>query len=181
MSENKLIKDEHLLKQFCKGNTLAFENLYSRYFAKLLYFISSTIGNKEIAKDILQEVFIKVVENKCKFNFDKKFSVWVYSIASNMCKNYFAHNKVVQKAEAEILYKTNIAEEKNNFQIERKKLVRNAINKLDTKHKQVFILRNSYSFSFKEIADILDISEGTVKSRMFNSVKKIKESIHLKE
>ncbi len=176
-----IISDEELLKQFCEGNTLAFENLYSRYYAKLLYFITQMLGNTENAKDILQEVFIKIVENKCKFDFNRKFSVWIYSIASNMCKNKFKHNAVVKKAANEILYTTSKIEEVNTTINEKKIAIRNAIKKLDIKHKQVFILRHSYSFSFKEIANILEISEGTVKSRMFNCIKKISEQKEIQE
>ncbi len=175
-----IIGDEKLLKQFCEGNRLAFENLYSRYYAKLLYFITQMLGDTENAKDILQEVFIKVVENKCKFDFNRKFSVWIYSIASNMCKNNFKHNAVVRKAETEILHTSSVFEE-NKYINEKKQAIRNAIKKLDIKHKQVFVLRHSYSFSFKEIASILEISEGTVKSRMFNCIKKISEQKEIKE
>ena len=176
-----IISDEELLKQFCEGNTLAFENLYSRYYAKLLYFITQMLGDTENAKDTLQEVFIKLVENKCRFDFNRKFSVWIYSIASNMCKNSFKHKAVVKKAEIEILHTHTKIEETNTTTNEKKTAIRNAIKNLDTKHKQVFILRHSFSFSFKEIANILEISEGTVKSRMFNCIKKISEQKEIQE
>lgn len=178
--QSNIISDEELLKQFCEGNTLAFENLYSRYYAKLLYFISQMLGNTNNAKDTLQEVFIKVVENKCEFDFNRKFSVWIYSIASNMCKNSFKHSAVVIKAEKEILHTSSVFEEVTNTN-EKRLAIRKAIKNLDIKHKQVFILRHSYSFSFKEIASILEISEGTVKSRMFNCIKKISEHKEIKE
>jgi len=173
------INDEELMKLFCAGKNEGFDELYSRYYAKLLYYIlQSTYFSKEEAKDLLQEVFIKIIDKKHSFNPDKKLSVWLYSITNNLSINAMKHRIVVNK------YSSEYAMQNKNLHIDNTKstkTIRAALNTLKPTHKQVFLLRFNFGFTIRETAEILELSEGTVKSRLFYCIKNLSHKEELKE
>src|SRR5215470_10095362 len=79
--------DTALIEAFADGESRAFEVLVSRYQARLLNFICRTIGDRERGEDLVQEVFIRVHRHLHRFDRSKKFSTWIYTIASNLAKN----------------------------------------------------------------------------------------------
>ena len=172
--------DEELIRRFCEGNNSAFDSLYNRYYTKLLYFIRQySIFNEAEAKDILQEVFIIIMDKSIKFDRSRKFSIWIYTIASNKCKNTIKHNKLQIKVENEI---QNNSPNNNDRSIKKAKIkiIREELKHINYKHKQVFLLRFNFGFTIKETASILDISEGTVKSRLFNCIQNLNKRPNIK-
>src|SRR4051794_41367330 len=79
--------DSAVVTEFLGGEERAFQELVERYQARLLNFIYRTIGDREKAEDLVQEVFIRVYRHIHRFDRTKKFSTWVYTIASNLAKN----------------------------------------------------------------------------------------------
>lgn len=182
MKEHQLLQlnDEKLMELFCKGNRVAFDTLYRRYFAKLLYFIRQSLKiGEEDAKDVLHDLFMKLIDNKHKFSSDKKFSVWIYTIASNHCKNCIKRKVIENKANKEIALTYDLLsspfEKNDNLGV-----IKTAIAELSPKHKQVFLLKYNYGFSIKEVAGILNISEGTVKSRLHYCIQNLGKKKEIK-
>ena len=159
-----------------KGDQKAFTELYNRYSAKLMSFFYKMLWkDREKAEDLTQEIFTKIIQRPELFDVSKKFSTWVYSIANNMCKNEYRKHAVRSDVHEKLTFSQNgIAHQKDEHD---KNLIKNelnkAINELDDKHKSVFIMKYKQHLSIKEIAEIASISEGTVKSRLFNSLKKL--------
>ena len=171
--------DEELIKRFCNGNNSAFDSLYKRYYAKLLYFIiQSTSYSEAESKDILQDVFMKVIDKRNTFDISKRFSIWIYTITSNKCKNAIKRNSIKTKVEKEI-YLDIMNSNGKTTETTKLKAIRKELRNISTKHKQVFLLRFNFGFTIKETADILEISEGTVKSRLYNCIQNLssKQSI----
>jgi len=83
----KLTDDSGVVTAFLGGEERAFEELVVRYQTRLLNFIYRTVGDRERAEDLVQEVFIRVYRHLHRFDRSKKFSTWVYTIASNLAKN----------------------------------------------------------------------------------------------
>src|SRR5512133_1636580 len=83
----RALDDSAVVSQFLAGEERAFQELVERYQTRLLNFIYRTIGDREKAEDLVQEVFIRVYRHIHRFDRTKKFSTWVYTIASNLAKN----------------------------------------------------------------------------------------------
>jgi len=150
------------------GDESAFNELYNRYGNRILLFMFKMLQHDEArAQDFTQDVFIKVIENANLFDENKSFKTWIFTIASNHCKNYFRDNKrevdiesiqpSINHSEAfENLY------DKNHFN----NLLNKEINLLPSPFKETFILRYSEDLKIKEIAVVLDCPLGTIKSRL---------------
>src|SRR5690242_7112526 len=83
----RALDDAGIVESFLGGDERAFQELVERYQTRLLNFIYRTIGDRERAEDLVQEVFIRVYRHLHRFDRSKKFSTWVYTIASNLAKN----------------------------------------------------------------------------------------------
>lgn len=169
--------DEDLMLLFIKGDRKAFEQIYQRYGNYLVnYFNRKLWQDREKAEDFTQELFGKIIDRPKMFDTNKKFKTWLFTIASNMCKNEYkrveirknTRNDLPEGFEAEshdeLADKT---VDKNSFG----ESLKYELNKLKDKHKEVFMLRHFEGLSIKEIANVLEINEGTVKSRLHNVTK----------
>jgi RNA polymerase sigma-70 factor (ECF subfamily) len=149
------------------------------------------VGDTEEANDLAQEIFTAAYKNLKKFRGDAKFSTWLFQIATNRGKNrfkylkrrgYFAnkgHNEEdddrdsLQRAIPD--YSTNPETMLAGKQIQ--KIVQEAIDDLDPDHKEIVILRDIEGFSYDEIAQMLNLPEGTTKSRLHRARMVVKEKL----
>lgn len=173
--------DEELLISISNGNNDAFNELYSRYKGRLLYyFYRMLFQDKELAKDFLQEIFIKIINKTHLFDPKMKFSTWIFSIANNMCKNEYRRQNI---------RKNTINHENPDFLDDGQaldtnhepvlKLIFNQLETFDEIHKSAFLLKYREGFSNEEISEILNLPIGTVKSRLFYTRKKIQDNIKI--
>ena len=164
---------------FLDGEERAFEELVDRYLARLLNFIYRTTGDRERAEDLVQEVFVRVYRHIHRFDRSKKFSTWIYTIASNLAKNELRN----RSRNPLVLFQTikrNWQDEDRPLQFEDstsrpddlyrrrhlRDLVETSVRQLPLHHRQVFILRELEGKSYEEIAEITSCNLGTVKSRL---------------
>jgi RNA polymerase sigma-70 factor (ECF subfamily) len=167
--------DEHLMRLVCEfGDQKAFELLYDRYCKKLLSFCTKIVANRERAEDIVQEVFIKIIEKPDAFDQSKKFSTWVFTIANNLCLNTIRNESNREKLLNEHYEQTEAIIQHLTID---EKLVKQKLNtifkELNEKERTIFVLRFEHELSLKEIAEIAGIPEGSVKSGLFYMLKKI--------
>lgn len=161
--------------QFGGGDKKAFDELYSRYFAKLLSFSMHSFGlDKQRAEDVVHDVFVKVIGQRQNYKPKARFSVWIFTICTNECKNRYNKNTLESK-----IFASNEPGEiiENQADVDITRSARSIIIKLDQKQKQVFLLKYVFGLSINEVAQILDLSEGTVKSRLFYGMKFLREGI----
>jgi len=173
------LEDTDVVQAFLSGDERGFEELVERYQVRLLNFVYRTIGDREKAEDLVQEVFIRVYRHLHRFDPAKKFSTWVYTIASNLAKNEL-RNRSRNPLVLFQAIKKNWEDEDRPLQFEdsasrpddlyRKRhlreLVEETVAKLPEHHRQVFVLRELEGKSYEEIAEITDCNLGTVKSRL---------------
>ena len=170
MSENKLIEKAK------GGDAEAFEKLYDMYAQKVYNLALRMSKNPEDALDLSQEIFIRVYKSLVFFKGDSSFSTWLYSIASNACVD-FTRRESKRKHDSiddGVLQLPDLATPENEF--EKKKLgedIANAIDALPPNMREVIVLREINGLSYSEIADSLDIEEGTVKSRICRAREKL--------
>jgi RNA polymerase sigma-70 factor (ECF subfamily) len=173
--------DEQLMKLVCRGDRAAFEILYDRYFNKLVWFAQRFIPELQQAEDTVQEVFMKIIEKPQQFDSERKFSSWVYMVTGNACKNMIRD----RDNRLRILHETQSAADismephhQHDYELLQEK-IKTAYRELSEKEKNIFVLRFEQELSIREIAEIIDIPEGSVKSGMYYLLKKI--STHLKD
>jgi RNA polymerase sigma-70 factor (ECF subfamily) len=173
--------DEQLMQLICKGDRMAFEILYDRYFGKLVWYAQRFIDNLHQAEDTVQEVFVKIIEKPEKFDDRRKFSTWVYAVTANACRNVLRDTQNRQRILAEKKGQEQAADTPSQ-QLDYdllKQRIRNACLELSEKERNIFVLRFEQELSLKEIAVIMEIPEGSVKSGIYYLLKKF--ASHLKE
>ena len=175
----RAMEDGDVVASFLAGEERAFQEIVDRYQTRLLNFVYRTIGDREKAEDLVQEVFIRVYRHLHRFDATKKFSTWIYTIASNLAKNELRN----RSRNPLVLFQTikkNWQDEERPLQFEdsssrpddlfRKRhlraLVEEATAQLPEHHRQVFVLRELEGKSYEEIAEITSTNLGTVKSRL---------------
>jgi RNA polymerase sigma-70 factor, ECF subfamily len=186
-----MITDRELIISIIAGDKSAFEVLLRRYDEKVLSIAYGYVGSEEDAKDIYQEVFLKVYKNLSRFEFRSEFSTWLYRITVNTCLSYKSKNK---NSHLTSLDTDNITENGNRYSLketisseshtdtaimssELKQKIREAVEKLPPKQKMIFTLRYFHEHKIKEIAEIMKCSEGTVKKLLSVAIGKMRENI----
>src|SRR5712691_9885149 len=161
------------------GEERAFTELVERYQTRLLNFIYRTIGDRDRAEDLVQEVFIRVHRHLHRFDRSKKFSTWVYTIASNLAKNelrnrsrnplvlFQAVQKNFQDDDRPLQFEDATSRPDDMYRKRHlREIVEESVAKLPEHHRHVFVLRELEGKSYEEIAEITDCNLGTVKSRL---------------
>jgi RNA polymerase sigma-70 factor (ECF subfamily) len=176
--------DEQLVSLMIAGDSAAFNQLYQRYGKRLLYYFYRMLGNSnEKAQDFLQEIFVKVIDKAELFDQSRKFSTWIFSIAHNMCKNEYRRLEIRKESEIDVVAECLYEEEEADVDtrnIDMEDFTRDLFEELDTfeeMHKTVFLLHYREGFSIRDIGQVLEISEGTVKSRLFYTRKRLAERL----
>lgn len=171
--------DEALMAQIQKGQEAAFNALYERYGGRLYRYFYRMLGQaEEQAHDFTQELFLKIIEKPEAFDPERRFSAWVYTVAGNMVKNEYRRRAKqpaigqvpasLAGADADQLLDDLDAEARQNY-------IEKAVQALRPQHRECFLLRYQEGLSVQEVSRILDCPEGTVKSRLHYSLKKLNE------
>ncbi|NOX89418.1 MAG: sigma-70 family RNA polymerase sigma factor [Calditrichaeota bacterium] len=178
--------DEELIARFQQGDNYAFNLLVKRYKDPLLNFVYRFVGEKEEAEDIVQETFLRLFKNKHYYREIAKFSTWIYTIAGNLAKTELRRRRrrkllsishfMTSEKDYDIPDEDSNPERETNTVIT-DRIIQKAIDKLTPKFKQVIILRDIQGFSYEEIAEIVGIPLGTVKSRVNRARLKLQEDL----
>lgn len=175
------LSDEELIKLISKQQDhRAFEVIYERYHQRVFtYFLRST-QSREIAEDLLQELFSDLWERANQFNPKYPFRPWFYTMGSNLMRKQF-RNPVLLDIDGNHLEQES-EETPVSLMIEREKMdqIQQISNDLPEHLKEVFWLRIIEEFSVKEVAKIVQIPEGTVKSRLSKAIQLVKEYFETK-
>lgn len=176
----ELSEDALLVKQVTDGNTDAFGKLVEKYESFVFRTVFYDLKNHEDAKDVSQEVFIKAYKALNSFRADSEFSTWLYRICKNTIYDHLrkaAREKTIPLSELSDPddgdREFEIADiggafdpEKTAITKETAKIVHEAINSLSEEHRTIVVLRDIEGYSYTQIADIMSLEEGTVKSRL---------------
>ena len=167
--------DESLMQALRQGGQTAFSEIYERYAGKLRgYFRNMLWRDDEKAEDFVHDLFAKIIQQPELFDATRSFKTWVFSVASNMCKNEYKRMEVRKNTLHGV--DTSFAASTENVlnQVQDAQFLKEfeeKLQELDEKHRSVFTLRHLDGLALKEIAEVLEINEGTVKSRLFYATK----------
>ena len=168
-------QDSELIAQYRNGSEPAFDLLVDRYQKKIYTTIFLIVKDQEIAEDLLQDVFVKVVNtiNSDKYNEEGKFQPWVMRIAHNLAIDYFRKTKryptILMEDGSNIFNSLKFSEENvedRQIRDENIELVKKLIEELPETQKEVLIMRYYVDMSFQEIADQTGVSINTALGRM---------------
>lgn len=180
-----MASDEQLLVDFLAGDHDAFQVIVQRHSEELYRFIARFTRNVAAAEDIAQETFIQVFHSAAGFDPSRRFRPWLYTIAANKARDHLRSR--VRKKELplstgavsgdseEVSYLNFLSDDSQSpgevlEEQETKECVREVVSRMPDNLREVLILGYYQRFAYKEIADILSIPLGTVKSRLHAAV-----------
>lgn len=184
-----LLSDEQLIKKYLDGDEESLALLIERYFKLIYSFIFRSISNREEAEDLTQEVFLKAWSSIKRFDQQKSFKTWIYTIARNRVIDFLRKKKnttisatVDEDGEAQDILST-IADERISAlaELEQQELneeLMGVLSKLSPEERMLVLLYHQEEMSFREIAEIFKESVDTVKSRHRRALIKLKKYLN---
>lgn len=195
MTDSKGIQeddDQELVVLCRKGDTDAFEILVKNYQKKMFNIAFRITGSMEDASEVVQDAFFSAYSNLKNFEQKSRFSTWLYSITVNTAKNRLKQN-LTRKTHEPHSCDDPIDADSSSKRIEpasddpsaldllmkrdRQKSVQECLNRLEQDFREVIVLRDIQGFAYTEIADMLSLAEGTVKSRLFRARESVKDCL----
>lgn len=159
-----------------KNSDSAFRQLVDLYKERLYWHIRNMVKNHEDADDILQNTFIKVFRNIGKFKGDSKLFSWMYRIAANESITFLNSKERKMGISSEELQERLLDNLESDVYFEGKEIqvkLQKAIATLPTKQRQVFNMRYLEEMKYREMAEILEVTEGSLKSNYHHAMKKV--------
>ncbi|HMY18566.1 MAG TPA: RNA polymerase sigma factor [Polyangium sp.] len=189
------VADEVLMMRFQGGDQSAFAGLVRRHKTPVYNFILRTVRSREVAEDLVQDVFVKVVQNAADFKHEARFSTWAYTIARNVCIDHLRkaalrrHPSLDQAANnnagedgptlGDRIADAHFAASADRMAIgaELGQRITRAVEDLPPEQREVFLLREVGHVPFKEIAEIVGVPENTTKSRMRYALERLQQAL----
>jgi RNA polymerase sigma-70 factor (ECF subfamily) len=182
-------QETELIIRAQNGNISAFEELIYNYDKKVLALAMKYVKNEDDAKDIYQDVFIRVFRGLKKFQFKSEFSTWLYRIVTNVClthKTKSNRREFVSINPSEENEKMNTAIELIDEEPDPERVIKSAeisehiteaLESLSPRQKMIFMLKHYEGYKLKEIAEMLQCGEGTIKKYLFDAVRKMRTQL----
>lgn len=183
--------DNQLIHKAQKGDNKAFEELVKRYDKLVLNIAYAYRNDKDDADDIYQEVFLRVFKGLKNFQSRSKFSTWLYRIAVNVCiefkrkSNVHSHESINKNMDGddengstyEAVIESGLETDKTTLNNELNNFIQCEVNKLPKQLKMAFTLKYYQGFKIKEISSMMNCTEGTIKSYLFTSSRKLRDKL----
>jgi len=178
------VKDSSIIEKVLEGDAQSFEILILKYQSKLFATVLNVVKNRELAEDIVQEAYMKAFQKLDTLKNHAQFYPWLKRIALNLALNHFERAKRVmdvENEEDETSFFERIPDGESPEELlvkdELKRYVRHYVEALPDKLRVVVILREIEEMSYEEIAEMMNIPIGTVRSRLFNARQMIKDRL----
>lgn len=163
--------DNELVYEVIKGSVSSFEVLIDRYQQTIFNLLVKMVGDKEVARDLTQDVFVKAFEKLGGFNFNHRFFSWIYRIAINEAINWRKKRPPVEPLPTILLESEEGADEEERDR--RSRLLHKGLRLLTDDHRTLLLLRYYCGMSYEEIAEVTRLPERRVKSRLFSAREKL--------
>jgi RNA polymerase sigma-70 factor, ECF subfamily len=173
--------DQQIIARTLGGDRQAFRELYRRYCPRVRALLFQLTGRVEGLDDLTQDVFVKVHRNLAGFRGESLFSTWLFRVTYNVCQDYRRRQgrrlQTVTLPEYSSLENLPVTDERqdNLSRLSQQQLVQDALATLSAEQRDVIVLHDLQEKPQEEVARILDIPVGTVKSRLYYGRRKLKE------
>lgn len=166
--------DEELLAAVRRGDLRAFDRLYTRYERRLFGYMRRIVDDRDLAEDLFQDVLLTVLRDRGYDPTRGRFSAWLFTVARNRCLEHLRRDGPRTKAEAHESPRT---PEDPEVAIGRSRQVRAAMAGLPAAQQQLLVLKQVGDLTYREIADIHGVAEGTIKSRLHAAMKAFRQRL----
>ena len=186
------VADIELIIQIKKGNMEAFDQLVQRYDKRVLTIAAGYVNSADDAKDIFQEVFLRVYKGLPKFENRSEFATWLFRITTNVCLSHRSRAKQHQHASldqhhdrengcmggiADVL-KDDATADRRLHDNEISTRVEEALKSLSPRQRMVFTLKHYDGYKIREIAEMMKCGEGTVKKYLFEATARLRTQLN---
>lgn len=171
--------EESYIKALCKGDQKAFEILFLQYQPKLVFFLRGFIKDNEQARDMAQDIFLSIWNNKEKLAEVKSIKAYIYKMAKNAVCNYYDHIIVNEKFVANQLTHSSETEdtEETIFANQLQDMIDATVSQMPPRRKQIYIMSRVEEMSNTEIAKRLNINKRTVENHLTVALADIRKTI----
>lgn len=180
MEDYSKYSDPQLAAAMRSGNDAAFKEIYSRYFKLLYLFAYNKLRNEEESKDVVHDVFAWMIDHRENFILKTSLSSYLYKSVLNKIFNIFSHQAIIKKYIDQGDHYIEVDSTETDYLIREKDvagMIRQEIEAMPPKMREVYQLRFEQYLSAKEIAAKLDISENTVNTHLKRAVKQLKNNL----
>ena len=168
--------DEQLMQRAAHGSDRAFEELYNRHARRLQGFFTRRLGDDaDLAADFMHDTFLRLYAAREKYHEGSNFRAWLYTIAYNLCKNHLRNQLAVVHEEMEVADANDIEVDIDETILHN--ALRNVLKGLSEPYAMLFSLHYEEELTIPQIAQITDLPEGTVKSRLHKTMNIIKKEL----
>jgi len=179
------LTDEELFQRYQDGDDAAFRIIVERYEPSIKGFLHKRLKDEERVQDLTQDTFLRVHRARQRYDSSRKFSTWIYTIASNLLKNEYRNRSRRRETNFSDLRRdsaTNTAPsrpiefqsdgpdpERHTYRAELREAIHEAIEQMDEHHRVPFVMREVEDRTYEEISAAIGVPVGTVKSRLFRA------------
>ena len=172
--------DEQLMARAAAGSDTAFEELYRRYARRLKgFFFMQLGGDEELAADSTHDVFLRAYEARTRYQEGSNFRTWIFAIAYNICKNHYRNNayeaQLLASLDAEPISEGQIEVEMDAAVLD--EALQQVLSELPAPLHQIFSLHYQEELTIPQVAEIMGIPAGTVKSRLHKTMTIIRKRL----
>lgn len=176
-----ILDEKHILTEVATGNIKAFEQLFLHYQPKLVAFLTGLTHDKEVSRDMSQDLFFTLWNNRERLANVQSFSAYLYQMARFTAYDYFDRLEVADKYTNEFLLKNSFtqSDEEALFAKELQHLIDEAVERMPPQRKLVYVLSRKQGFSNEEIALQLGINKRTVENHLTTALTTLRKIIYL--
>lgn len=179
-----VVTDEELMLKYRDGDAGAFEELYGRYKGRLYRYLLGKCKSKEVAEDLYQEVWMKLINARGRYEVKAKFTTWLFQIANNHFIDYYRkHSGSIINCQGILGEIENIPEHEKHqpeYQVQIQQqttLLMQFIGQLPDEQREAFLLREEAGMDIEEIAEVTGVNVETAKSRLRYAVNKLRKGL----
>ena len=182
-------EDKKLVEKAVKGDTKAFEMIVQKYQGTLVNYVGRMVGERELALDLTQDVFLKTYSSLHTYQPQYKFRTWLFRIASNTVIDFWRKKKIdavsIDQASRDDSVPDLQIQDKDPSVVstleisELRKKIEMTLQKIPPALRELFVWRHINGFSYQEMAEITGLPLGTIKNRVFQAKELIREQLEL--
>jgi RNA polymerase sigma-70 factor (ECF subfamily) len=184
LQENRIYEDRELFARIAEGDENAFKEVFQHYGAIIHPYVSKIVKEESIAREIVQEVFLKLWINRETLTKIENPASWLFRIASNLSISHFRKQELDKRLLKEIKSRNGGEAEGSHVDTvdelsakELRILIQEAVDQLPTKRKEIYLLSREQGLSRKEVAERLNLSENTVRNQIAIALQHIQDHI----
>lgn len=174
-----LTEDRELYQKLRDGDERAFQVLFRKYYQSMCHFANQYLTDREVAEEIVQEMFVKLWEKRSVLNIETSVKHYLFRSVRNHCLNQIQHEKIKKQYASKILESASQEINPDDYflEVDLVQRIEKSIESLPPKRREIFRLSREQGMKYKEIADALDISVKTVEAQMGLALRHLREEL----